>query len=301
MDVVVLGSAAGGGVPQWNCNHGPCRRSRTNDPACPPRTQAGIAVSSDGDRWVLIGAAPEMPQQLRATPELQPRPGERRASPVAAVVLLGADIDAIAGLLSLRERQAFDVIATAKVHGVLEANPVFEVLARDVVRRRAVRLDEPILLADLTVELFAVPGKPPLWREGVDGIAHGEDETTAGAIVRHGAARLAYVPSCAAVTPGLATRLGGVDLLFFDGTLWRDDEMSLAGAGEKTGARMGHMNLSGAEGTLAAFESIAVGRKMLIHLNHTNPAIAEDTPERAEVGRHGWEVAFDGQRLSLSP
>lgn len=295
-----MGSAAGGGVPQWNCGAELCRRARAGDPLCPARTQTGLALSANGRDWILIGASPDLPEQIRNTSALHPAPGETRASPIAAVVLTGADVDAIGGLLSLRERQAFDLLATGRVHASLDANLIFEVLGREVVRRRPVALDEPVeLVGGATIELFAVPGKPPLWREAEEGIAHREDEATVGVMVRHGRARLAHIPGCAALTPSLAERLAGVDLLFFDGTLWSDEEMRLSGAGEKTGARMGHMSLSGPGGTLAAFDAVPARRKLLIHLNHTNPVVADDSPERARVKALGWDVAHDGLRISL--
>ncbi|MEO7026383.1 MAG: pyrroloquinoline quinone biosynthesis protein PqqB [Caulobacteraceae bacterium] len=299
MEVAVLGSAAGGGFPQWNSNAAACRRARAGDPAATPRTQAGIAVSADGERWVLIGASPDLPEQIRRSPFLWPRGNAARSSPIAAVVLTGADVDAVAGLLTLRERQPFDLLATGKVLAVLDGNPIFEVLARDVVDRRAVALDSAINVSGLTVELFAVRGKGPLYLEGRDGVAHVADESTVGARIRDERSSVFYIPSCAAMTGDLAERLTGADLVFFDGTLWRDDEMIAAGLGSKSGARMGHMSLSGPDGVLAAFEGIDIPRKLLIHLNNSNPVLLADSPERAEVEARGWEVAYDGLRLCL--
>ena len=306
MRVVVLGAAAGGAFPQWNSNAQPCRRARSGDPAASPRTQASIAISADGLHWILLNASPDLRQQIEQTPVLQPNEG-LRSSPIVAVVLTGGDVDAIAGLLTLRERQAFTVLATSRVHRVLDDNPIFEVLARGIVAREPVMLDAPypVMLPDgglsgLTVTLFAVPGKVPLYLE-----QHGmtpaleESDQTVGAAISDGNETLFYVPSCASMTPGLADRLRGAAAVFFDGTLWTDDEMVRAGLGPKTGQRMGHMSVSGPDGTLAAFAGLDVRRRILLHINNSNPILLDDSPERAQVAIAGWDVAYDGMELRL--
>ncbi len=295
----MLGSAAGGGFPQWNSNAAGCRRARAGDPAASPRTQASLAVSADGARWFLINASPDLREQIGRSAFLHPASG-LRSSPIAGVVLTGGDVDVIAGLLTLRERQPFTLYATARIHDVLDANPIFEVLARDVVRREVVALDAPVTLDhEMTIELFAVPGKTPLYLEGAEAPAIETGETTAAAAIRDGGTTVFYVPGCAAMTPALAKRLRGAALVFFDGTLWRDDEMIVAGLGAKTGRRMGHMSLDGPEGTLAAFERLGVERKILIHINNSNPVLLDDSPERAQVVARGWEVAYDGMEMTL--
>ena len=299
MKIAVLGSAAGGGFPQWNSNAEGCRRARAGDRAARPRTQASLAVSLDGARWFLINASPDLREQIGRSVFLHPKSG-LRSSPIAGVVLTGGDVDAIAGLLTLRERQPFTLYATARIHGVLEANPIFEVLARDVVRRETMGLDTTVTLDDgLTAELFAVPGKTPLYLEGADAPAIETGETTVAAVIREAATSVFYIPGCAAMTPALADRLRGAALVFFDGTLWRDDEMIAAGLGPKTGRRMGHMSLDGPEGTLAAFAPLGVARKVLIHINNSNPVLLEDSPERARAVAHGWEVAYDGMEMTV--
>jgi pyrroloquinoline quinone biosynthesis protein B len=223
------------------------------------------------------------------------------------VVLTGGDVDAIAGLLVLRERQKFTVYAAPRVLAVLDANPIFEVLARDVVARRAIVLDAPTPLrlpddsaAGLVVTLFAVPGKVPLYLERPgEAPAIAEDGNTVGALVSDGVSRLFFIPGCAAMTPRLADRLRGADLVLFDGTLWEDDEMIRAGLGAKTGLRMGHMSLSGPAGTFAAFADLGVRRKILIHMNNSNPVLLEDSAEHAQARARGWEVGFDGMRIEL--
>lgn len=300
MKVVVLGAAAGGGFPQWNSNAEGCRRARSNDPAALPRTQASLAVSGDGEHWYLLNASPDLREQINRTAELHPRTG-LRSSPIAGVILTGGDVDVVAGLLTLRERQPLTIYATRRILGVLDANPIFEVLARDVVAREAVQLDRPFMLAGgLTLELFAVPGKVPLYlEEGDEMPAIAADERTVAAVVSDGNRCLYFIPGCAAMTGDLAARLEGADILFFDGTLWRDDEMVRAGLGAKTGRRMGHMSVSGSDGTIASFADIPIGRKFLIHINNSNPVLLADSSERAEVEAAGWTVACDGLRLEL--
>jgi pyrroloquinoline quinone biosynthesis protein B len=238
-------------------------------------------------------------EQIGRSSFLHPRMG-LRSTPIHSVVLTGGDVDGIAGLLTLRERQPFGLYATSKIHAVLDANPIFEVLARDVVRRERITLEQPVTLGNgLTVELFPVPGKVPLYLEGDDAPAIAADETTVAAAVSDGRATVFFIPGCAAMTPELAGRLRGAELVFFDGTLWRDDEMVVQGLGPKTGRRMGHMSIGGPDGTMAAFADLGVRRKVFIHLNNSNPVLLDDTPERREVQRAGWEVAVDGLEIEL--
>ncbi len=296
MRAIVLGAAAGGGFPQWNSNAPACRRARAGDPAALSRTQASIAVSGDGLAWTLLNASPDLRQQIAATPELHPTAG-LRSSPIASVVLTSGEVDSIAGLLTLRERQPFALIATKRIHAVLDANPIFNVLARDVVSRRAVELDEDITLpGGLTLRLFSVSGKVALYLEGSAGDTDGD---TVGACLSQNGRNLFYIPACAAMTADLATRLRQADTVMFDGTLWSDDEMIRAGLGPKTGRRMGHMSVSGDDGVIAAFAGLAVRRKILLHINNSNPVLLDDAPERAEVERAGWQVAFDGMQVEF--
>ncbi len=308
MQIVVLGSAAGGGFPQWNSNAPACQRARRGDACARPRTQASVAVSVNGRRWYLLNAAPDLAGQIAATRQLWPQEG-LRSSPIAGVVLTGGDVDAIAGLLTLRERHPFTIYATADVHRVIASNPIFRVLSPDCVERRTIALEEPTSLRsmddagdELILRAFAVPGKVALWLER-DGRDPGrvEDGNTIGLEIteRSSGARFYFVPGCAELTPGLIERLRGAPLLFFDGTLWRDDEMIRAGVGTKTGRRMGHLSMSGADGVIAAFRDLGVGRKVFIHINNTNPVLLEDSPERAEAEEAGWTIAHDGMEFVL--
>jgi pyrroloquinoline quinone biosynthesis protein B len=311
--LIVLGSAAGGGFPQWNSNAEACRRARSGDPVASSRTQTSLAISADGRRWFVLNAAPDLRAQLQATPALWPTEG-LRSSPLAGVVLTGGDVDAIAGLLTLRERQRFSLYATASVLGVLASNRIFEVLASDCVTRHALPLEAPLALADpergdtaLRLRAFAVPGKVPLYLEGpdFDPETFTEDDTTVGLeLWTEGGPHAFFVPGCAAMTDRLAARLQGAPLVLFDGTLWTDDEMIRHGLGAKTGRRMGHMSVmgrdaSGAGGTIAAFRALGVGRKIFVHINNSNPMLLADSVERHAAGAAGWEVAHDGMELEL--
>jgi pyrroloquinoline quinone biosynthesis protein B len=303
LSVFVLGSGAGGGVPQWNCGCEVCRLAWGGSPRVKRRTQASIAITA-GDvaaatftPFVLINASPDLRQQILATPALQPR--GLRTSPIAAVVLTGGEVDQTAGLLTLRERGPFALYATEGTLAALAANPIFGVLAADVVKRHAIAAGGQFgLPGGIEAELFLVPGKPPLYLEGDNPALAAETEANVGIELSAAGARLVFIPGAAKLTPAIAARLAGADAVLFDGTLFTDDEMIAAGAGSKTGRRMGHMPVSGPDGTLAMLKGIA-RRRILIHINNTNPILIEDSPERRAVEAAGFEVAEDGMRIEL--
>jgi pyrroloquinoline quinone biosynthesis protein B len=296
MRAIVLGAAAGGGFPQWNSNAPACRRARAGDPAAPPRTQASIAVSGDDHHWLLCNASPDLPAQLLRTKVLHPTEG-LRSTPLTAVALTSGEVDAVAGLLTLRERQPFTLYATSRTLAVLDANPIFEALARDIVTRQALAPDAAVTLpGGLSLRLFPVPGKVPLYLEGTAAPTEGD---TAGLAITQGAATLYFIPGCAAMTQTLAERLRGAAAVLFDATLWTDDEMIRAGLSPKTGRRMGHMSVAGPGGVLEAFAGLDVRRRILIHINNSNPVLLDDSPESAIARAAGWEVAFDGMEIHL--
>lgn len=307
MRLIVLGAAAGGGFPQWNCNCETCRRAWAG--AAPAQTQASLAVSADGERWVLLNASPDLRAQVLATPALQPR-RLGRDSPIAGVVLTNGDIDAVAGLLTLRESWPLAVYATPRVLAVLAANSIFNVLAAEPVARRPLALGAPTALAardgrplGLGIEAFSVPGKVALYLEeaGIERQLARRSEDTIGLRISEPATGKGfyYIPGCAALDDELAARLRGAPLLFFDGTLWRDDEMIRAGLGAKTGQRMGHLSVSGAGGSMEALAPLGIGRKLFIHINNTNPILCLGSAERAAVEAAGWQVAHDGLEIEL--
>jgi pyrroloquinoline quinone biosynthesis protein B len=295
---IVLGAAAGGGFPQWNCRCAVCRLAWAGDKRVKPRTQASLAVSADGEHWILLNASPDLRAQIQANQNLHPR-GEARGSPIAAVVLTGAEIDQTAGLLSLRERSPFTLYATAATLAAIADNPMFAALAPDVVARHAVVPGQRFALGHgIEAELFIVPGKVPLYLEGDDPDTASESAANVGVEISNGAARLAFVPGAAAITPAVMQRLARADVIFFDGTLFRDDEMIATGTGTKTGRRMGHMPLDGPDGSLAALNGLRA-RRIFVHINNTNPILIEGSPERGRAVAAGWEIAEDSLEVKL--
>jgi len=307
LQIVTLGSAAGGGFPQWNCNTDACRRARTG--AALARTQSSIAVSGDGESWFLFNASPDLRQQINATPQLHPNHG-LRTSPIAGAVLTNADVDHVAGLLTLRESTPLVLYATDRVLATLRANSIFNVLNPDFVARRVIVLGESFEpktpsgeTSGLIVEPFAVPGKVALYLEDPDAGANfgTEQGDTVGIKVTstETGKYFFYIPGCAKVPPELADRLRGAPLALFDGTLWQDNEMIDAGIGVKTGERMGKISMSGEDGSIAAFRDLNVDRKIYIHINNSNPTLLEDAPERRQVEAEGWQISHDGMEISL--
>ncbi len=307
MIVKVLGSAAGGGFPQWNCNCRNCADVRRGAAGLEPRTQSSLAVSIDGRSWVLLNASPDLRQQIAATPELNPAEADPlRSSPIRSVVLTNADVDHIAGLLNLREGQPLTIYAAPRVLSALAGSPVFGVLDQRHVERVPIRQEvpfEPAGCPGLGIEAFAVPGKVALYLEdeaaGPDfGTAPGDTIGLKLADTRTG--RFAcYVPGCAGVDDSLIGRLSGADAILFDGTLYTDDEMIAQGLSRKTGRRMGHISMSGAQGSVAALAGLQVGRRIFTHINNSNPALRQGSPERAWIEAAGWEVAHDGMEVIL--
>ena len=298
LTAIVLGAAAGGGFPQWNCRCPVCRLAWAGDTRVKPRTQASLAVSADGEAWTILNAAPDLRAQVQATPALRPRRGARH-SPIAAVVLTGAEVDQVAGLLTLRERQDLTVFGTAETLATLAANPIFGVLAAGIVTRKVVNRGEPFPLpGGLSAELFTVPGKVALYLEGDDPALASETGANVGVELMCRDRRLAYVPGAADMTAALRERLARADVVLFDATLFVDDEMILTGTGAKTGRRMGHMPLDGADGTLAALAGLTA-RRILTHINNTNPILIEGSAERRKVEAAGFEVAEDGMEIVL--
>src|SRR6195256_3860804 len=306
--IVVLGAAAGGGVPQWNCGCRVCKAARSGDPKL-HSTQASIAISADGDHWFLINASPDLRQQLIATPQLHPKAGNLRHSPISGVILTNSEIDAIAGLLSMREGSPFTIYAHPRVLAILKANSIFNVLSETNVRRQPVAIDEAFepALPDgspsgIEIVSFAVPGKGAWYLEGKTHPAgDGGAGDTLGLRIEDKASgkHLYFLAACAQVTPELKQRLAGASLIFFDGTVWRDDELIAAGLGSKTGQAMGHISMSGENGAIAALADLGIDRKIFLHINNSNPALLHDSAERKTAERAGWQIPADGMELTL--
>ena len=305
--VVVLGAAAGGGVPQWNCGCAVCLAART-DPEL-RSTQASIAISADGDHWFLINASPDLRQQLIATPQLHPKRGELRHSPISGVILTNSEVDAVAGLLSMREGSPFTIYAHAKVISILKDNSIFNVLNEKNVRRQPIEVNtvfEPALPdgspSGIEILPFAVAGKSAWYLEGK---VHPGGDTGAGdtlglrlrdkATDKH----LYFLAACAGITDDLKARLAGAAVVFFDGTVWRDDELIAAGLGNKTGQGMGHIAMSGDRGAIESLAGLDIGRKMFLHINNSNPALLRNSAERKLAERAGWQIPADGTEITL--
>src|SRR5579859_3804731 len=276
--VVVLGAAAGGGVPQWNCGCHVCRAARTTHPEL-LSTQASLAISADGDHWFLVNASPDLRQQITATPALHPAHGKLRHSPIAGVILTNGEIDAIAGLLSMREGWPFAIYAHEKVLATLKSNSVFNVLSEKNVKRQAIGIDrafEPALPdgtpSGIEILPFEVTGKGAWYLEGERREGSEAAGDTLGLRIRDKTTGkfFFFIAACAEVTDDLKSRLRGAPLVFFDGTVWRDDEMIAAGLATKTGRSMGHISMSGERGAIAALEKLGIGRKIFLQIGRAH-------------------------------
>lgn len=298
MKIIVTGSAAGGGFPQWNCRCRMCLRGWQGE--LPRRTQSSLAVSGDGKSWVLLNCSPDVREQIGRTGPLQPR-ASPRSSPIGAVVLTGAEVDQLGGLLTLREGTPFALLAPEPVLAVLSQNSIFNVLEQLLVSRHGLGFGPGVRLpGGLSLNCFPVAGKPPLYDEAGHGMATKTSDHTIGVIVKDGANRsVAFIPSCAEVDDPLRAAIAGADALFFDGTVWSDDELIEAGVSKKTGRHMGHLPVWGSDGSLAALADVRCSQKYFIHINNTNPLNCANSSESKTVEREGWSVAWDGLEISL--
>jgi pyrroloquinoline quinone biosynthesis protein B len=262
-----------------------------------PRTQSSIAISANGTDWALINASPDLRQQILATPALQPKAGLRH-SPIKSVVITNGEVDHIAGLLSLRERQALRLFAAPETLDLLDGNPIFRVLNEEVVTRTPIALDTTFEVVErVTARAFAVPGKVPLYMETDASSAEADD--VMGMEFTANGRRLVHIPNCAHVSEDVLGRIGEADLLLFDGTTFTDDEMPRLGLSPKTAARMGHIAMTGPEGSLTRLHQAKAARRAYIHINNSNPALVDGSPERREVEAAGWIVTYDGMEFQL--
>jgi pyrroloquinoline quinone biosynthesis protein B len=306
--IVVLGAAAGGGVPQWNCGCMVCRSARSDQPDL-RSTQASVAISADGEHWFLINASPDLRQQLITTPQLHPKAGLLRHSPISGVILTNGEIDAVAGLLSMREGSPFTIYAHAKVLAILRANSIFNVLNENTVRREPIEVDRPFepKLQDgapsgIEVLAFTVPGKAAWYLEGKAHPGGSDDagDTLGLRICDKATGKYFYfLAACADVTDDLKSRLAGAPLVLFDGTVWRDDELIAAGLGHKTGQAMGHIAMSGDRGAIEQLAGLDIGQKVFLHINNSNPALLHGSAERKIAEDAGWQIPSDATEIVL--
>ena len=296
---IILGAAAGGGLPQWNCGCRNCDDARNG--RIPAMTQASVALSADGADWALINASPDIRQQVCGAPQLAP--ASTRHSPVKAVLVTNGDVDAVCGLLTLREKQPFRLYATDAIHGILAANPIFQSLDPEHVERATIRPGEPFeIVKGVQATLFTVLGKSPLYEE--EGQASGdirllEGDQTVGVRIRCGGRTAHFIPSCAEISDGLVEELDGSSLLFFDGTTFNDGEMIEQGLGEKSSMRMGHVAISSEGGPLERLGAADIATKVFLHINNSNPILQPGSPERRLVEGKGWVVGMDSMEFAL--
>ncbi len=304
MQIRVLGSAAGGGFPQWNCNCHNCSRLRQGRLNASARTQSSIAVTSDGRNWVLFNASPDIRAQLESFPDIQPARNTRDTG-IVAVVLMDSQIDHTTGLLILREGNPLRIYCTDMVYEDLTTGfPVLRMLEHYCgIERHPVPLGpgESFTIAEAASLRFtavslrskARPYSPHRHdpHEG-DNIGMQVENLETGR-------SLFYAPGLGLIDPPVQRLLEAADCLLVDGTFWRQDEMQRTGVGTKLASDMGHLPQSGDDGMIARLKPITRPRKILIHINNTNPILDEDSPERTQLRAAGIEVAYDGMEITL--
>jgi pyrroloquinoline quinone biosynthesis protein B len=295
MLVRVLGSAAGGGFPQWNCACGNCALVRAGDARVQARTQDSIAFTADGNAWNLVNASPDIRAQIEATPALHPR-GPRH-TPIRSILLTNGDLDHVLGLFSLRESTPLVVWATDAVRaGLEERNALMRTLHRfpEQLTWRRLELGRAVALGDgTTVEARAVAGKAPVH---LTGLVPSSPEDNVALWIRHGESLVVYAAACASLE--LAESFGDADVLFLDGTFWSSDELVAAGLSRARAEDMAHLPIGGSAGSLARLAQSRARRKIFTHVNNSNPILVEGSPEHRAVREAGWEVAFDGMEIA---
>jgi len=309
MLIKILGSAAGGGFPQWNCGCANCRGLRAGSLRGKARTQTQVAITQDGQSWFLLGASPDLRSQIEATPELHPRDGVRQ-SPISGAVLLNADVDHVLGLLLLRELQPLRIYSTSSVRRILrDDNSMFAMLQRvpnqtqwtDFAPREQFSLrnadgeDSGVLCRTLSLGNH-YPAYVAQNRQSDLVVG----EFSLGLMVEAlSGAKLAYMPAVPQVDDPLLKEIASADLLLFDGALWSEDELIRIQGSGQTALQMGHIPVSGNEGSLSKLAGLSHPRKIYVHVNNTNPMLDEASPQHCQVREAGWEIAEDGWQFEL--
>src|SRR6266700_2723448 len=310
MKIKVLGSAAGGGFPQWNCACPNCSALRDGTLKGRPRTQTQVAVSSGQSSWFLLNASPDLRQQILAAPELAPSPSTS-GSPVSSILLTSADVDCVMGLLHLREFQPLHIYSTLSVRRILtEENSLFRVLTRSnpPVRWDTLPLDHLIPLVPPSSRsqkdgffCKAVPllgGFPDYVSDVLKG-SFPPEEAVIGLQLIHKEKRFFYAPSVSGTGEDWQCSVDESDLALLDGTFWKDDELIAAKRGRRTARDMGHLPLWGERGMLKRPFRPGRTKRVLIHINNTNPVLNEESPEHRAAREAGWEIAYDGMEFNL--
>ncbi len=302
MHLVLLGTAAGGGFPQWNCWCPSCRIARTEPARARPRTQSSAAVSADGARWFLLNASPDVREQL---PRLEtPPPAGLRQVPIEGIVVTDAELDHTLGIALLREARQLQLYGTAAVLKVLAEDsrilPVTQAFAEVAVTTLNLGVATPLRYVSgeesgLTVTPVAVAGDPPRFARQA-----GEGHTVGLWVAdRATGATAAFVPGCGGLDQSLRQRLAGADLVLFDGTFWTDDEMVQLGLSERTARQMDHLPVSGPGGSLEILADLPSRHRVYTHINNSNPMLVEDSPARRAVERAGLTIGMDGMRFII--
>lgn len=305
MQIHLLGTAAGGGVPQWNCTCAACREARVANGRVRPRTQSSVAISADGRSWFLLNASPDVRAQIESFPPLQPSSGKKgRNSPIEGVLVTNADLDHTLGLVLLREGEKLRIHATPNVRRALTEGISFQPVLESFCGTEWIEppvAPTPLLRRDgspsgLTYRAIPLPGKPPRFMKTktMDGNVvgyHITDVKTGG--------RLLFLPDVAGLNETVLRWLPQCDALFFDGTFWSESEMRDQGLGTLSAADMGHAPISGASGSLKVLADLNVRHKIYTHINNTNPILIEGSPEAAAVKAAGCVVGCDGIALEI--
>jgi pyrroloquinoline quinone biosynthesis protein B len=295
--VRILGAAAGGGFPQWNCNCANCRGLRTGALRAKARSQCSIAASAESSQWVLLNASPDLRAQISTFSELLPK-SDARGTSIASVLLTDAELDHVTGLLSLRESQPIDLHCTRRVyHWLFEANPVFGgLLEPSRFRWKPVenRISTVCPEAGLTWEAVFVEGKIPTYVKTPSDLVG----ATVAYKIGDATGSILYVPAIKRIDEALLNVANECACILFDGSFWSDDEMARRGVGTRTALAMGHVPIDGPEGSLAQLSHLRA-RKVYTHVNNTNPILDEDSPQRRAIEDAGWEVAEDGMEIVL--
>ena len=306
MRVKILGSAAGGGFPQWNCACSNCGRIRQRNFQGLARTQVQVAVSSNRANWFLLSASPDLPRQIESFPELQPT-SEARGTPIAAFVLPGADLDQVLGLIMLRESQPLRVYATPSIRRIImDHNIIFAMVRKQITWDHVAPNREFELTAvdgvtsGIRCLPFALDGSFPHYVDSQLAASLPSAEAVLGLRIESAnGGRLVYMPGAPSIEASWLPHLETADLLLFDGTFWTDDELIRVQGAGRTARQMGHMPVSGPDGSLARLAHLKGPRKVYIHVNNTNPMLDEASPEYRAVRDAGWEVAHDGMEFEL--
>jgi pyrroloquinoline quinone biosynthesis protein B len=299
LNLKLLGTAAGGGIPQWNCACPLCHLSRTYPKISPPRLQLQAAISGNATSWFLLNASPDLRVQIEANPELQPKPQlGTRNTPISGIVLTSADLDQVLGVLLLREFQPLTIYTTRLIRKILEANTFFRMLERVPNQLTWIEIlpDQPFQLGeDITCTPISLAALLPYYARDID--AQGDAYATFGLMLEAEGRRIAYTPSLPEITPELLALYQTCDTIFVDGTFWSDAELSRTHSGTPSARAIGHIPMSGSDGIIALLSGITRPKKFFIHINNTNPVLDPRTTEYHQVIDAGWQIGHDGWQL----